>query len=553
VNQNAQPTFGNSASGQRILAEIDLALESDLARAAQLAEQALASGFEHPKILNLLAYQLEEQGRYPEALRLLDRAAGLDPTDVLIWNAVGLCLVKQDRRRDAVAAFDHALALNPSFPQGHLNLGRTLEQLGDHDGARGEYEWALRLAPDYADPLAGLASLATRAGDWTAACDFANRALALQPFQPAAISSLASAELNEKAFEAAEQRLRALIADPGLDRFDSPSVHCLLGDALDGLDRPDEAFAEYLGAKAGFKALYQHRYEQSGMESQLDFAHRLTAYFETTPAGPWSKPAPHADGEAQPARAHAFLVGFPRSGTTLLENVLASHADMTAIDERVTLQDIEDFYLPNKDALDRLASLGPEEAAERRAVYWTRVRGFKVAPEGKIVIDKMPLYTTKLPIIAKLFPGVKVLFAQRDPRDVVLSCFRRAFQMNAGMYQFVTLEGTARYYDAVMSLAEVYRRTLPLDMHVIRYENLVTDFEGETRAVCEFLGADWSESLSEFANTARDRQIRTPSAAQVRQGLYATGAGQWRRYAAHLEPVMPILRPWIERFGYEPD
>jgi hypothetical protein len=159
----------------------------------------------------------------------------------------------------------------------------------------------------------------------------------------------------------------------------------------------------------------------------------------------------------------------------------------------------------------------------------------------------------KLPIIAKLFPGVKILFAQRDPRDVVLSCFRRPFQINAGMYQFVTLEGAVLFYDAIMQLFETYRRTLPLDVHVIRYESLVADFEGQTRAVCDFLGVDWREGLRDFADNAKDRQIRTPSAAQVREGLYATGAGQWRRYEKHLEPILPILKPWIDRFGYDPD
>jgi hypothetical protein len=176
-----------------------------------------------------------------------------------------------------------------------------------------------------------------------------------------------------------------------------------------------------------------------------------------------------------------------------------------------------------------------------------------MAPDGKVVVDKMPLYTTKLPVIFKLFPGVKVLFALRDPRDVVFSCFRRPFQINSGMYQFVTLDGAARFYDAVMSLMEVYKQVLPLDVHTIRYESFVSDFEGEARAVCEFLGVDWSESLHDFAAVARERRIRTPSAAQVRAGLYSTGAGQWRRYAKHLEPILPILQPWVERFGYDLD
>jgi tetratricopeptide (TPR) repeat protein len=552
VNQTRPPVVPSAAEIERVLAEVDRAVEQDLDRAIQLSAQALNAGFEHPKLLNLVAFQLEEDGRYDDAMRLLDRAIGLDPKDVLVWNSVGLCLVKQDRRKEAVAAFEHALALNPLFPQAYRNLGAALEQLGDFDGAREQYERAIRVAPDYADAVAGLASLGVRNGDWPAVRTFAAQAIALEEAHPAATAAIASAELNDKKYGAAEQILRELMISTALDRFARPTVQCLLGDALDGQDRPDEAFAEYVAGKAGFRALHHDTYERPGKETQLDFAHRLGAYFDATAAEPWSRPSKLSDGEAPVERVHAFLVGFPRSGTTLLENVLASHEAVLAIDERVTLRDIEELYFPDTESLDRLASVSAQEASVQRAAYWDRIRSFGLSPEGKVVVDKMPLYTVRLPIITKLFPGVKILFALRDPRDVVLSCFRRPFQINAGMYQFCTLEGAARYYDAVMRLAETYRKVLPLDVHVVRYESYVENFESETRAICDFLALDWNDSLRDFAANARKRQIRTPSAAQVREGLYTSGAGQWRRYAKHLEPVMPILAPWIEKFGYEP-
>jgi len=553
VNQTTPPGLMSTAQAQQILSEIELALQSDLNRAIELAQAALARGLEQVRVLTLVALRLEEEGRYPEAMRLLDRAAGLDPRDASVWNLVGLCLVKQNRRRAAVAAFEQSLALDPSFAQPYYNLGTTWEYLGSYEDAREQFERAIKLFPDYADPLAGLATLAVRGGDWPMARDYAERCLALQPFQPAATSALASADLNDRKFEDAERRLRDLVDEPGLDRFDRPSIHSQIGDALDGQGRCDEAFAAYLEAKAGYRAAHRHNFEDAGVESQLDFANRMRAYFEVAPAEPWSAPAPRGDAEAWPARALSFLVGFPRSGTTLLENVFASHSDVLALDERATLLNTEERYLASADTLDHLGTLSAEEAAQRRAEYWQVIRGFRMTPDDKVIVDKMPLYTKKLPLISKLFPGVKILFAVRDPRDVVFSCFRRAFQMNAGMYQFVTLESAALYYDAVMRLAELYRAKLPLDLHEVRYESLVVDFEGETRAACAFLGIDWRDSLNDFASVARTRQIRTPSAAQVRGGLYSSGAGQWRRYAKHLEPILPILQPWVERFGYDAD
>jgi hypothetical protein len=124
--------------------------------------------------------------------------------------------------------------------------------------------------------------------------------------------------------------------------------------------------------------------------------------------------------------------------------------------------------------------------------------------------------------------------------------------MNPAMYQLLTLEGAAAYYDAVMRLSELYRELLPLPQHLVRYESLVEDFEGTARAACDFIGLEWDEAMREFAAKARSRGISTPSAAQVARGLNREGQGVWHRYRQHMAPVLPILEPWVRRFGYEP-
>ena len=159
----------------------------------------------------------------------------------------------------------------------------------------------------------------------------------------------------------------------------------------------------------------------------------------------------------------------------------------------------------------------------------------------------------KLPVILKLFPKAKILFAVRDPRDVVLSCFRRRFNINPSTYEFLDLARTAANYDGIMRLADVLRAKLPFAEHQIVYERLVEDFEGEARAVCEFIGVDWRADLVQFADRAQRGEVASASAAQIARGLYADGAGQWRRYRAQLEPVLPTLAPWVRRFGYPPE
>jgi hypothetical protein len=162
----------------------------------------------------------------------------------------------------------------------------------------------------------------------------------------------------------------------------------------------------------------------------------------------------------------------------------------------------------------------------------------------------MPLHTPALPLIAKLFPDARILFALRDPRDVVFSCFRRRFRINAAMFELLTLDGAAAYYDAVMGLAMIYRDKLPLKIHEVRHEALVAGFEGEARRVLAFLGAPWDPAVRDFAAQVRGTP-RTPSAPQVARGLNADGVGQWRRYRTQLAPVGAILNPWAVRLGYE--
>jgi hypothetical protein len=153
-------------------------------------------------------------------------------------------------------------------------------------------------------------------------------------------------------------------------------------------------------------------------------------------------------------------------------------------------------------------------------------------------------------LIAKLFPNAKILLALRDPRDVVLSCFRRRFAMNAGMYEFTGLDTSAAYYVVVMALIQIYREKLPLEILEARHESLIADFDGEAGRLCNFLGLEFRDEMRAFAGRAKAQTIDTPSGAQVARGLSESGLAQWRRYQPQLQPVLPMLAPFVARFGY---
>lgn len=491
-----------------------------------------------------------DEGRNEEALQLLKRARALSPKDPNVLNNLAMCLAALGETGPALKAYNSALKLNPAMAAVHFNRGMLLETIQDVKDARASFERAAELDRNYANPIASLAWMDVIAGNATQAKALAQRALALSPESPLARMALASADLQLGETACAAERLTTLVRDSAVTGVNRSIVLGLIGDLHDAEGRPAEAFAAYGASNAELKAQYAPQYETPSQETALGQAKRLTACFEQADALIWRE-APQPRPRAADPKAHIFLVGFPRSGTTLLENVLAAHPDVVTLEEKDSLSSIAEEYLGSPDGPERLAHLSSAEAARKRDAYWSSVRGYGVEPRGRVFIDKMPLASVLLPVIAKLFPNARILFARRDPRDIVLSCFRRRFGMNESMYQLLTLEGAAAYYDAVMRLSEVYRHVLSLPQHPVRYESLVDDFEGTARSVCTFIGVEWDPAMADFAARARSRDIATPSAAQVARGLNREGQGTWLRYRQQMALVLPILEPWVERFGYE--
>ena len=517
--------------------------------AAIMAEAALADGLEHPLLLNLVALQRELQGRVSDAEQLLQRAVAMAPADLSSRNALGLCLLRLERPDQALRQFDAILALDPSLPFAYASRGNAMLALGAISDAEASYRRALDLDANHGIALAGLARIAASRGAHSEARERAERALAALPGFPDAVMSLAAAELGERQVNRAEARLRALLTDNRLAPVERAYATGLLGDVLDARSLPDEAFAAYTSCNQQLRRAYAERF--SAGPSALEYARALVHYFERAP--PRSGGAAESLPAAIPGPSnHVFLLGFPRSGTTLLEVVLEGHPDVVSLEENELLLDgVREFMRGPRD-LDRLMRAESAALEPARAAYWQLVAAAGVDVDGKVFVDKHPLNTLKLPLIARLFPRAKILFACRDPRDVVLSCFRHRFQMSAPIYELLSLEGAARYYDAVMGLAVCLTTALKLNMCLVRHEDVVTEFTREMKRVCSYLNLEWAQAMGDFALRTQKRAVLTPSTAQLVRGLNTEGLGQWRRYQAELSPVLPLLEPWVKRFYYDP-
>lgn len=525
------------------------AQRGEYGKAAALAETALADGLEHPLLLNVAALNLDMQGRIEDAERLLKRAVEIAPGDIGSRNALGLCLLRLDQPAEALAHFEALLRLDPSLPFAHASRGNSLFALSNVREAEASYRRALELDPRHVVALAGLARIATSRGEHAEARQWAEKSLAVVPGFPEAVMSLASTELGERQFNRAEVRLRALLTDSRLAPTERAYATGMLGDVLDAKSLPMEAFAAYSSCNEQLQAHFAARF--AAPPTALEYVRSMLRYFESTP--PWEATVGDpAEEDPSAPLGHVFLLGFPRSGTTLLEVILEGHPKVVSLEEKELLIDAVNEFMRRPSDLDRLARANPAQLDVLRAAYWRLVADAGIDAGGKIFVDKYPLNTLKLPLIARLFPKAKILFACRDPRDIVLSCFRHRFQMSAPIYELLTLEGTAQFYGAVMQLSVRLTSALGLDMCLIRHEDVVTEFNREMKRVCAYLGLEWAEAMGDFSMRTKSRDVVTPSTAQLVRGLSTEGLGHWRRYRSQLSPVLEQLDPWVKRFYYDP-
>lgn len=482
----------------------------------------------------------------PAAVQLLERLLILQPQD---WEArlflAGLYR-ESGRLRDAVLACDSIIAATPGHGGAWLEKAQTLAAGGSLDAAHSCFAEAARLWPANAVTWAGLAGIDAVRGRGEDAREAALRAIRLDPASLPAASALAQSALETGDIEHALPILAdALTRTSGPDSARVTALS-LMGDLKDRLNDTKGAFAAYKESKSLLRILYRMRFGDR-MPAQRALIQRTEASFRETDVDAWPIPSKQVASQGS-FSGHCFLLGYPRSGTTLTQTVLAAIPGVATLEERPTLEACDGDLLLADDAMKRLRALDRQAAQPLREAYWHHVAQAKVGG-GHYFVDMDPLKGIRLPIIARLFPQADILVMRRDPRAVIWSCFHTNFAMTSAAWDFADLTDCCLHFDALMGLTTLCLERLPLRAHVVRLEDLVTDFEQESRAMCAALALPWSEDLHRFDRTERARKIGTASAGQVRKGLFDS-RDQWRRYERHLEPVMHLLEPWIEKFGY---
>ena len=264
------------------------------------------------------------------------------------------------------------------------------------------------------------------------------------------------------------------------------------------------------------------------------------------------------EGSKLPPLPHglALLTSHPRSGTTLLEQVLDSHPQLTSADELQVFADI--VYMPLGRGVDQGAAM-PEVLGKSDLDHLTRLRrGYLSAMEGalrepigqRVLLDKNPELTNLIPAVCRVFPELKLIFALRDPRDVVISCFMQRLPLNPVSVHYLTLEDTVKKYVATMKAWLKIRELLCNPWIEVRYEDSVADLTAVSRRVLEFLGLPWDDAVLRYHERAQQKHVHSPTYESVTKPVYRSSVGRWRNYAEQLAPHMRRLEPYIEAFGY---
>ncbi|HEX8527545.1 tetratricopeptide repeat-containing sulfotransferase family protein [Allosphingosinicella sp.] len=520
---------------------------------------------------NNLGNARHQAGHLDGALVALERARALNPRSALIHTNLGRLLSSLDRSEDSCMCFQEAVRLAPRDPKALLEFGNALRQLDRSkealvalaDAARADpsdprifvaiglaftdlsdpaqaeraYRVALQVAPGFLPAYLNLGILLEQGNRLDELDSLIAQAAAKGVAGPEIDHLRALSARRHGRFEEALELARSN-APESLD----PAIRAhFIGQVADRIGEVDTAFVAFEDMNRIMAETPLGRsVDPWAYQRDID---RLAAL--TTPEFYSAWPRMEID---QDPPSPVFLVGFPRSGTTLLDTILMGHERTHVLEEVPIL----DKVAAELGGMERLGDAGIEEVRALRARYFDELARVAPAPAGKMIIDKNPLSMIRAPLIHRLFPDARFILALRHPCDVVLSCFMQNFKVTESTAGFLDLRNASLTYDRVFGYWERCREVLPLRIHEIRYEAMVENLEGEVRPLLDFLGLEWDERILDHRRTAAERgHIRTPSYAQVTERLYSRASGRWERYRDHMGEALPILAPWVERLGYD--
>jgi tetratricopeptide (TPR) repeat protein len=564
--------------GALLLLAMSLDAQTRLDEAATIFEQLTSLFPQRAEHWLNLGYLERSRSNVGPARRALEQAIALDPQQADALRELGLIETTAGLSQAAAKHLSAALALQPHDPTLRAQTARACQRAGRADTAVALLEGWTEWTRGNPDALADVAWTAMESGDMPMtdrvlefaeqhapnnAGVLAKRAAFFERTNrlDEARALLARIPQRDPSIKEELDVLRAQIANRSDSSDEAYSIYeSLVRDEQVALRRPELFFAlakisdARRDAEQAMKWLQDgHAMQMKQLRASLSSSTELDAMLlppVAVSAQEYANWQPVASPTAE--ESPIFVVGFPRSGTTMLETMLDAHPQLTCMDERSFIHNLVQQMRERGFEYPRdLGKLDDATCAALREHYWKQVREKTQAESGRRLVDKNPLNMTRLPLIHRLFPNAKIVLALRDPRDVVLSNYMQIFRAPAYVRMCEQIESTAQGYAAAFQAWNAFTGVFALDLLQTRLEDVIDDVESFSRRFCEFLGIDWSPAMVAFhEHAARRGYIATPSYHQVVEPVNRKGVGRWQRYARWFEPAQATLAPYVQQFGY---
>ncbi|MDH4320517.1 MAG: sulfotransferase [Desulfobulbaceae bacterium] len=472
-------------------------------------------------------------GRLAEAITAGEQATTIAPNDRDAHYNLGLAYTDSGRQEEASRCYRRALELTPDHNLSWNNLGASLEKLGDKAGAEEAYARAIAIAPGHAEAQNNLGAIYSEQGRLAEACRAFEAAIAARPDFVEAhynLSSLKNYTPGDPHLAALETVATQAIPLPVPARV---RYNFALGKAREDVGDYDRAFAAYAEGNR-----LQHDLQPYDEAQAEAICARIKEVFDRDFLA--KTPSPAACGQAD--KTPVFIVGMPRSGTTLIEHILASHPSVYGAGELIDLHEVI-HAAPGAIKGQPFTAWAPRLTDAELAAMGDRYlqRVWRLRPEARYITDKMPANFFYIGLLRRMLPGARIIHAVRDPMDSCFSCFTRLF--NDTMAFAYDLDTLGRYYVRYTQLMGHWHELLPAGAILdVRYEEMVADVEGQTRRMLAHLDLPWDDACLAFYNNRRP--VKTASVAQVRRPIYTTSVARWQRFAPHLGRLLDIVKDY---------
>jgi tetratricopeptide (TPR) repeat protein len=494
------------------------------------------------------ATALWQLGRFDEALNKYQEAVRRTPNDFRTLIEASRAFGHRYRIEQSTALLNRAERLGARRAEIQHAIGETYAKLRLPGEAEVHFRKACRL-DGHPRSLFELAKLCERRHAIDEADELVTRVLRVSPNSLDALILRARLLRRRGDVKSAEALLTRLAGATPANSKELSQVYGELSTLLDEIGEFDCAWDAMLRCKA-----IQSHWEAAAWQAGQFVTNRfrqLIASITPQHFSNWKSCAP-----VESCANLAILTGFPRSGTTLLEQVLDAHPAIISIEEVETFNDeaflwLGQGYPPDAPILNMLEQQSPERIVVARERYWRAMESLAgSAIDKRMLIDKNPAFNLLIPVFRNLFPETKLIVALRDPRDVVVSCFLRHFAINPVSAWFLTLERTVERYLIDMS-AWLKLREMTDEWVEVRYEDVVVDMSAQAARTLGALGIPWDDGVLNYRQKAKAGQIASPTYEAVSKPIYASSIGRWRNYKRWLEPVLDTLTPMVKALGYE--